>query len=715
MNRNFCINRDTAFKIILNGNSDEAINIASKNLAKDIHKVTGICENKNSDTRIFVYTNNCGDIPDFVCNKLPRQSNGNCVDEGYVIYVSNGEMHICGADRRGTIYGIYELSELIGVSPWYWWADVPVKKKDNILFDDGFCIIDYPAVAYRGIFINDEEELENWVKKHMGEETIGVKTYEHVFELLLRLKANYIWPAMHVNSFNSNVENGRLAHRMGIVVGTSHCDMLMRSNNHEWSEWINKTGLYGTEYDYSIDGQNRKNLDIYWRESVIQNSGFEVSWTLGMRGIHDWGMAAVEIDRKGITDIEKDELKKQLLERIITKQRELIKEFAPNNDKLQIFVPYKEVLKYYNMGLNIPDDVTIIWVNDNFGYIRSYPNYTEQKRSGGHGLYYHISYWAAPAMDYLFISSLPFAHMKNELRKAYENGIRKLWVLNAGAIKPLEQDIEFFLRYAWDIGKKNTVLDDIAEYIETRINRDFSGNHGKECAKILNEFAQVTNTRKLEHMKEDAFSFTAFTDEWSDRINRLKKCYDLGNEIYFSLPQNERDAFFELVLMKIHASYYINSEYYYSDRSRKSYKEGKMQAADEYTKRSKFFDHAKRKMLDYYNNVMHNGKWSNILTPELYPPPVYAMHPACQMSLAMGEPKMLVSIADCVNHNEIHFYGDEQKWIEIANGGRETIKFNIKCTDGINVSINEGLVSYETRITVIMDGTNKTGIIKITG
>lgn len=715
MNLNFCIDKDGSFKVVLNDNNDDAVKIAAGNLVRDIYEVTGICEDTNSKIHIFIYTYSCDVIPDFVLDKLPKNNDGTYKSEGFVITVSEGEMHICGADRRGTIYGIYELSRLIGVSPWYWWADVPVKKKYNISFNDGFSVADYPSVAYRGIFINDEEELENWVKKHMGEETIGIKTYEHVFELLLRLKANYIWPAMHVNSFNTNVKNGELAYRMGIVVGTSHCDILMRSNNHEWDSWLNQTGLQGTEYDYSIEGKNRENLDRYWRESVIQNSDFEVSWTLGMRGIHDWGMGAVEIDKKDITDREKDELKKQLLERVITKQRELIKEFAPNNDKLQIFVPYKEVLKYYNIGLNVPDNVTIIWVNDNFGYIRSYPNDTEQQRSGGHGLYYHISYWAAPAMDYLFISSLPFAHMKNELRKAYENGIQKLWVLNIGAIKPLELDMEFFLSYAWDIDKEKSDTDDVLGYIESRIDRDFSGNYGKECAKILNDFAQITNVRKLEHMKEDAFYFTSFVDEWSDRINRLKKCYDSGNKIYFSLPENERDAFFELVLMKIHASYYINSEYYYADRSRKSYKEGKMQAADEYTKRSKFFDHAKRKMLDYYNNVMRDGKWSDILTPELYPPPVYTMHPACQMSLAMDKPKMMVSIADCINNKEIHFYGDEQKWIEIANGGKDTINYYIECTDGIYVSNNKGVVSYETRITLKMDGTNETGIIKIVG
>ena len=191
--------------------------------------------------------------------------------ETYQLKVEKNELHINGNDRRGTIYGIYSFCEMLGVSPWYFLADVPVKQKAEFAIEEGYCTTEWPSVEYRGIFINDEEELEAWVQNYLKEPTIGLKAYEKIFELLLRLKANYIWPAMHVNSFNLLPENGALAHKMGIIVGTSHCDMLMRSNNREWIPWIRKKGYADVEYDYSIEGRNREILKAYWRESVEQN------------------------------------------------------------------------------------------------------------------------------------------------------------------------------------------------------------------------------------------------------------------------------------------------------------------------------------------------------------------------------------------------------------------------------------------------------------
>lgn len=712
---NFRIYRSTGFRIITEADADSAVKMAAEELSRDLWKVTGAAEDNSSRSEIFIYTAGTGELPEFMRGILPSDETGAYRKEGYALAVRGGKLYIAGADRRGTVYGIYELSKMAGVSPWYWWADVPVKKIERLVLKNGLVIADHPSIEYRGIFINDEEELENWVKAHMGEDTIGTLTYRRVFELLLRLRANYIWPAMHVNSFNVKRENGELADRMGIIVGTSHCDMLMRSNNHEWNAWLKETGLQGTEYDYSIDGQNRENIDRYWRESVEQNRDFEVSWTLGMRGIHDWGMAASEIDRTCSGKSERLEKRKLLLEGIIRKQRELISGYAPENKGIQIFIPYKEVLELYNAGLEVPEDVTIVRVNDNFGYVRSYPDAEERKRSGGHGLYYHTSYWGAPGMDYLFISSLPHAHMKYELDKAYENGIKKLWVLNAGAIKPLEQDIEFFLDRAWEMGRKSADTDDVMGYIEKRINRDFSGSHGAECSRILTDFAQITNVRKLEHMKEDAFSLDAYGDEWSDRINRLRACYDIGNRIYSSLPENEKAAFFQLILMKIHASYYINSEYYYADRSRKSFAEGKLRAAVECTERSAFFDGAKRRMLEYYNNVMSGGKWSGILTPELYPPPVYAMHPLCSRCIVTGSPRLIVSAEGGAEDGTIHIYGNERKWIDIANGGSGRIGYYVCCSEGVGISSYSGVAESEVRLEVWMEEECVNGTVSICG
>ena len=335
----------------------------------------------------------CEDI-DRIAGNLLRDEKGVLIKEAYLLCVREGRLIIAGSDRRGTIYGIYEFCEKIGVSPWYFWADVPVKEKQEIRLPEDFFRTDHPSVEYRGIFINDEEELEAWVKKHMGEETIGVKTYEKVFELLLRLKANYIWPAMHVNSFNSKRENGALAERMGIVVGTSHCDMLMRSNNREWRPWIAKKGYQDAVYDYSVPGRNREILQEYWRESVEQNQDFEVCYTLGMRGIHDSGFETRGLENK--SEEEKRQAKVELLETIIRDQRSILRDTL-GHDTMMTFIPYKEVLDLYDHGLEVPEDMTLVWANDNYGYIRRYPSEKEKKRSGGNGIYYHNSYWALRA------------------------------------------------------------------------------------------------------------------------------------------------------------------------------------------------------------------------------------------------------------------------------------------------------------------------------
>lgn len=635
-----------------------------------------------------------------------QKPNGVLYKEGYTIQVHDGILYLSGSDRRGTIYAIYEFCEMLGVSPWYFWADVPVYQKEEYCLEEGFCKADYPVVEYRGIFINDEEELDHWVKLHMGEETIGVKTYEKVFELLLRLKANYIWPAMHVNSFNMKKENGALADRMGIVVGTSHCDMLMRSNNREWVPWTTQKGYTDAKYDYSIEGRNRDILKEYWGESVDQNKDFEVSYTLGMRGIHDSGFETENLQAG--TAKERLQKKIELLELIIKDQEKLLADRL-DEEPLKLFVPYKEVLELYDNGLLVPEDLTLIWSNDNYGYVRRYPSEEARKRKGGNGIYYHNSYWAPAGRSYLFISSIPLAQTKYELEKAYENGIQKLWVMNVGAMKPLEQEIEFYLRLAWETGKeeKGTTAD-VDVYLEGWINRNFSGNIGKETAKLLNDFTQIVNTRKVENMAEDIFSQTAYGDEGAGRLNALKLLYEEGNRIYETLPSEEKDAFFQMVLMKIHAAYYTNAMFYFADRSALCIKQGKQQAAALYTRLTREYDDLRRKMLHYYNEEMCRGKWRGILTPQDFPPPRTAMYPAAVPPLFMNGRSLLVT---CFNDgNYLEFYKPGTKWIEVANGGMGSFLYEVTGEDWMELSVQRGkqvapnvvrgMVSTEERILV---------------
>lgn len=696
--------------IRMSQNEPEAVKIAVSNLAADLYQVlgsravTGEERDKGQDgatkeavcPEIFVGTVGVSEAAGTAadCPGL-RNETGGWKKEAYRICVRDGKLLIAGTDRRGTIYGIYEFCQWMGVSPWYFWADVPVKKKREIRRAEGYEKTDYPSVEYRGIFINDEEELEAWVQKHMGEDTIGVKTYEKVFELLLRLKGNYIWPAMHVNSFNMTPENGELADRMGIVVGTSHCDMLMRSNNREWKPWILKKGYQDAVYDYSISGRNREILQEYWRESVEQNRDFEVCYTLGMRGIHDSGFETKELAGKSREEIRG--AKVRLLETIVADQRKILQKTL-GRDTMMTFIPYKEVLELYDNGLEIPEDMTLVWANDNYGYIRRYPSEKEKLRSGGNGIYYHNSYWAPPSMSYVFLCSIPLAHTKNELEKAWQEGIRKLWVLNSGAMKPLEQEIEFFLRLAWEVGKKDRLTEDVDRYAADWIDRNFSGGIGKQTAALLNDFSQLTNVRKLENMDADAFSQTAYGDEAVIRIHKYEALFEKGNALYEGLPREEKDAFFQLVLMRIHAGYFTNLAYYYGDRSTLCFEQGKMQAAALYTECSRKAEEARRKMLVYYNKGMAGGKWDGILNPESFPPPRTAIIPVCTPPLSVGKTQMLLQLWN--GEEELRFVKPGEKWLEIGNGGEGSFAFRLEAPEWISLSKKEGSVSTEERILV---------------
>lgn len=701
--------------LVYGDNEAEAVKMAVTNLQRDLRRVLDVRINEIANapySTIKIGTVGTGSEAEKEADlSLIKDEKGNLKKEAFIIQEKDNTLLIVGADTRGTIYGIYDFCQWIGVSPWYFWADVPIKRKAEIIIPDNYVKADFPSVEYRGIFINDEEELEHWVQRYMGEDTIGVKTYAYIFELLLRLKLNYIWPAMHVNSFNQNPENGALANKMGIIVGTSHCDMLMRSNNREWKPWLKSKGYSDKEvvYDYSIAGKNREILEEYWKESIEQNKDFEVSYTLGMRGIHDSGFETKSLMAK--TGEELLNAKVELLDSVIKSQKRMLENvLGERKEPLKIFVPYKEVLELYDNGLKVPEDLTLIWVNDNYGYIRRYPDAKEKLRKSGNGIYYHNSYWAPPGGSYLFICSIPLAHTRNELKKAYDEGIQKLWVTNFGAMKPLEQQMTYYASLAWEVGKENALTDDEQLFLENWINETFSGNHGKELALVLLAFDQLTNTRKLEQMDIDVFSQTAYGDEAVERIHRYEEMFIQVNEIYETLPKEERDAFFQLIMMKIHAAYYTNVMYYYADRSNLCIKQGKNNAARKYTDLSKQYDDARRNMLYYYNNIMANGKWNGILTPEDFPPPRTAMYPACKPPIKTdtdnglivtlwNDETALTFVADAEPYCSMH------KWIEIAANSKENIeygKYEIKAPDWIDLTFSN-TISAEKRILISLN------------
>lgn len=745
-NMGFGIHSGDKIRIFHAAGEPEAVQIAIANLERDLREVfpeaevlrtegTAVtdfgAQEEEAVIVIQTLTGN-GKEEKVSCASLNgmQDENGLLRKEAFQLKDENGVLFIRGADRRGTIYGIYTFCEQLGVSPWYFFADVPVKSKQAFSLEEGYCLTDWPSVEYRGIFINDEEELEAWVQNYMGEPTIGVKSYEKIFELLLRLRANYIWPAMHVNSFNQTPENGALAERMGIVVGTSHCDMLMRSNNREWKPWIQKKGYQDAVYDYSVEGRNREILKEYWRESVEQNRDYEVCYTLGMRGIHDSGFETKGLEGKSEEEIRA--AKVALLEQIIADQREILRETlarrsgesdsAESKDAalpMMTFIPYKEVLELYDNGLKIPEDMTLVWANDNYGYIRRYPSETEKRRRGGNGIYYHNSYWAPPSMSYVFLCSIPLAHTRNELQKAWNEGIRKLWVLNSGAMKPLEQEITFFLRLAWKIGKPGALTENVEAFTEDWINRTFCGGEesarkegktlGREVSLLLNDFSQLTNVRKIENMDYDAFSQTAYGDEAAVRIHRYEEMFRKGNALYTAMPKEDKDAFYQLVLMRIHAAYFTNLAYYYGDRSTLMYDRGNMQAAAFYTEKSREAEDSRRRMLYYYNHIMGGGKWKGILNPEGFPPPRAAMMPVCTPPLKVeGAPSMRVDIWN--EEKEICFvvpgegctsggnWISREKWIEIGNQGTGQFMVRIQAPQWVELSETQAVIQREKRI-----------------
>lgn len=345
---------------------------------------------------------------------------------------------IAGSDARGAAFALFDLSRAIGVSPWNWWADVPVQHHTSAVVVQRLYIQQSPAVQYRGMFINDEDwGIRPWAAQKMDPQlkNIGPHTYARVFELLLRLHANTLWPAMHPGSlpFHLVPENTRLASQCGTVMGSSHSEAMLRNNVGEWDE-----GLDG-QWNYQT---NRAAIDRYWDERVKAIGSYENFYTVGMRGQHDSGLKAT-----GSTEV-----KARLVEQVMTDQRQILaKHVNQNLAKVpQVIWLYKESIDLYRAGMRVPDDVTLGWTDDNYGYIRQLPNAREQQRPGGSALYYHVSYWGSPN-DYLWICSTPPAVMREELTKDWDHGVRKLWVLNVGDIKPSEQDIEYFLKMAWQV------------------------------------------------------------------------------------------------------------------------------------------------------------------------------------------------------------------------------------------------------------------------
>jgi len=519
---------------------------------------------------------------------------------------------IAGSDRRGTSYGTFEVSEAIGVSPWYWWADVPVEKSSLLNIKPIDFISKSPSVKYRGIFINDEDwGLKPWSSKNYEKDLgdIGPKTYAQVCELLLRLKANMFAPAMHscTGAFYSYPESKVVADKYGVIITTSHCEPLL-FNNAAKSEWDSKRD---GEWNYA------KNKDVILKkmdDRVREASPYENIYTIAMRGVHDQGL------RGNLSDKEKVEV----LTQVMADQREVLKKYLkkPADEIPQIFVPYKETMDVYELGLQIADDVTLVWVDDNYGYMKRLSSPEEQKRSGGAGVYYHFSYLGGPH-DYLWLNTTPPVLMYEELTKAYKTGATNYWLVNVGDIKPSELGMQTFFDLAWDV--KSYDYSSINKHQSHYLARTFGTKYEKSFQDILDNYYRLAWSRKPEFMgwerEWDApkykdilntdYSFQNYNDA-QQRLADYRRISDLTDKISKELPENLRPAFFELLAYPVMGSYQMNRKFLLAQLNSELVKENKLSNANWAAEQAKSAFDSINNLTSTYNNML-NGKWKGMM------------------------------------------------------------------------------------------------------
>ena len=517
---------------------------------------------------------------------------------------------IAGCDRRGTAYGTFALSEAMGVSPLYWWADVPVKQHDALYVE----AIDYaskaPSIKYRGIFINDEGwGITPWASKTFDKELgdIGPKTYAKVCELILRMRGNMLAPAMHPSSgaFNKYPDNKLVADSFAIVMTSSHCEPLLFNNVTEWD----KETMGEWNYVTNKDGIN-KVLD----KRISENGLYENFYTLAMRGIHDAGLVGVPKEREV-----------SLIEEVLADQRNILSKYIPHPiDSIpQQFVPYKEVLDIYERGLKVPDDVTLVWVDDNYGYMKRLSNPQEQQRSGRAGVYYHTSYLGAPH-DYLWICTTPPVLMYEELKKAYDTGADRYWLLNVGDIKPAELAIKTYFDMAWDIDRYD--IHSINGHQAAFMAEWFGDAYKARIQRMLDEYYRLAWSRKPEFMgwerewdapeyKELASTGYSFQN-YNDALRRLDDYQRLSDEalrLYNELPAAFRPAFFELMGYQALASYQMNRKFLMAQLNRELLAEGKVEQANWAANQSQLAYDSIASLNHRYNTQL-DGKWNHMMT-----------------------------------------------------------------------------------------------------
>ena len=636
---------------------------------------------------------------------------------------------IAGSDKRGTIYGLYDLSEQIGVSPWYWWADVVPEHRDALFVKPGRRVHGEPSVKYRGIFLNDEApDLTNWIRAKFGNVPVGENPpvppgvanydrefYTKLFEAILRLRGNYLWPAMWNNAFNEDdLDNARLADEFGIVMGTSHQEPMLRAQK-EWDR----------RYKQSLGSWNyAKNPDVmedFWREGIRRNRNFESIITMGLRGADDTPMAPGG-----------PAANRALLDKIVGVQRAILaEEINPDVTKVpQVWCLYKEVQDFYEAGMRAPDDVTLLWAEDNWGNIRRLPSAEERKRPGGAGIYYHFDYHGGPR-SYQWLNTSPLPKIWDQMSLAKQYGADRIWIVNVGHFKGYELPTEYFLSLAWDTNRWTN--ENLNEFTRLWAAREFGPAHAAAIADLLAKYSKYNGRRKPEMLAPDTYSLTDYR-EAETVVADFSALVAAAEKISLALPAEKRNAFYELVLFPAKASTLVNGVYLAAGRNALFAKQGRASTNDWAAATQAAFEKYLQ-LVAHFHTQFADGKWDHFMDQPVLgyttwrDPPTnnldhlklatIAASDAAALGLAVeGSAAPATSEAALPRFDA---FNRQRSWIDVFNKGKAPCDFTaVASAPWIRLSTAKGTLGEDQRIWVGIDwdkvprGTT-TGSIKFAG
>jgi hypothetical protein len=639
---------------------------------------------------------------------------------------------ITGSDKRGTIYGIYDLSEQIGVSPWYWWGDVTPERRDALFVKGGRVVHGSPAVKYRGIFLNDEApDLTNWVRAKFGDAApsenppipkgianYNSEFYRRLFEVILRLRGNYLWPAMWNNAFNEDdPKNAPLADEYGIVMGTSHQEPMQRAQK-EWDRrFLSSIGAWNYAKGPEV-------LESFWREGVRRNKAFENLVTIGLRGANDTEMAPGG-----------PEANRALLEKIVDVQRGILREEI-NSDITkvpQVWCLYKEVMDYYTSGMRVPDDVTLLWAEDNWGNLRRVPTAEERKRSGGAGIYYHFDYHGGPR-SYQWLNTSPIPKIWEQMSLAAKYGADRVWIVNVGHFKGYEIPTEFFLNLAWNPG--HWTHDNLREFTRQWAAREFGTEHASEIAEIVEKYPKFNARRKPEMLAPTTYSLTDYR-EAETVVADYNALSAKAEEIYKTIPEAKRDAYDQLVLFPTKASALVNELYLAAGKNQLYAKQARASANDQAVETQRLFQ-ADLDLMASFNHDFAGGRWEHFMDQAHLgyttwrDPPKNSLD-AIKLSSVIAPDAASLGVA--VEGSELAWpeakadavlprfdaFSRQRHYLEVFNKGKTSFDFTAIATESwITLSETQGSLGKDQRLWVSIDWSHvpkglATGSIKLAG